>query len=131
MDKKALLEAAIAARLNAYAPYSRFAVGAALLGKSGRVYLGCNVENISYGLTQCAERNALATAVAAGELAFESVTIVADTELPISPCGACRQVMAEFEADLEIVCATLSGQSETFRLSQLFPRAKTGILDTK
>lgn len=131
MDKKALLEAAIAARLNAYSPYSHFAVGAALLGKSGRVYLGCNVENISYGLTQCAERNALATAVAAGEQAFVSVTIVADTELPISPCGACRQVMAEFEADLEIVCATLSGKSETFRLSQLFPRAKTGILDTK
>lgn len=131
MDKESLLEAAIAARLRAYAPYSHFAVGAALLGKSGQVYLGCNVENISYGLTQCAERNALATAVAAGERQFVAVTIVADTELPISPCGGCRQVMAEFETDLEIVCATLQGKSETFRLSQLFPRAKTGILDTK
>lgn len=131
MDQKALLDAAIAARLKAYAPYSRFAVGAALLGRSGRVYLGCNVENISYGLTQCAERNAVATAVAAGETEFVSVTIVADTELPISPCGGCRQVMAEFAPDLEVVCATLRGASETFSLDRLFPRAKTGILDTK
>lgn len=131
MDQKDLLDAAIGARLKAYAPYSRFAVGAALLGKSGRVYLGCNVENISYGLTQCAERNAVATAVAAGETSFVSVTIVADTELPISPCGACRQVMAEFAPDLVLVCANLAGASESFRMSDLLPRAKTGILDTK
>lgn len=131
MDQKDLLDAAIGARLKAYAPYSRFAVGAALLGQSGRVYLGCNVENISYGLTQCAERNAVATAVAAGETAFVSVTIVADTEQPISPCGACRQVMAEFAPDLVIVSANLKGGTETFRMSDLLPRAKTGILDTK
>lgn len=131
MDKQALLEAAIAVRLRAYSPYSKFAVGAALLTTGGKLFTGCNVENISFGLTQCAERNALATAVAAGETGFVTVVIVADTELPISPCGACRQVMAEFAPDLEVICSTLEGKSETFLLSELLPRAKTGILDTK
>jgi cytidine deaminase len=87
------------------------------------------VENISYGLTICAERNAVFAAVAAGCREFERVVIVADTEVPASPCGACRQVLAEFNPDLEVVLANFRGWSETFRLSELLPRPTAGILD--
>lgn len=113
----------------AYAPYSRFHVGAVLVGKDGRTFAGCNVENISYGLTICAERNAVFAAVAAGCREFEKIVITADTELPASPCGACRQVLAEFNPDLEVVLSNFRGQTETFRLSQLLPRPTAGILD--
>jgi cytidine deaminase len=113
----------------AYAPYSRFHVGAVLVGKDGRIFSGCNVENISYGLTICAERNAVFTAVAAGCREFVKIVITADTELPASPCGACRQVLAEFNPDLEVVLSNFRGQTETFRLSQLLPRPTAGILD--
>lgn len=113
----------------AYAPYSRFHVGAVLVGKDGRIFSGCNVENISYGLTICAERNAVFAAVAAGCREFEKIVITADTELPASPCGACRQVLAEFNPDLEVVLSNFRGQTETFRLSQLLPRPTAGILD--
>ena len=113
----------------AYAPYSRFHVGAVLVGKDGRTFSGCNVENISYGLTICAERNAVFAAVAAGCRDFERIVIVADTEVPASPCGACRQVLAEFNPDLEVVLANFRGLSETFRLSELLPRPTAGILD--
>jgi len=113
----------------AYAPYSRFHVGAVLVGKDGRIFSGCNVENISYGLTICAERNAVFAAVAAGCREFEKIVITADTELPASPCGACRQVLAEFNPDLEVVLSNFRGQTETFRLSRLLPRPTAGILD--
>jgi cytidine deaminase len=113
----------------AYAPYSRFYVGAVLVGKDGRIFAGCNVENISFGLTICAERNAVFAAVAAGCREFARIVIVADTAVPASPCGACRQVLAEFNPDLEVVLATFRGLSETFRLSELLPRPTAGILD--
>jgi cytidine deaminase len=113
----------------AYAPYSKFRVGAVLVGKDERTFAGCNVENISYGLTICAERNAVFAAVAAGCREFSKIVIVADTDVPVSPCGACRQVLAEFEPDLEVVLSTFRGKSETFRLSELLPRPCAGILE--
>jgi cytidine deaminase len=113
----------------AYAPYSRFQVGAVLVGKDGRIFAGCNVENISFGLTICAERNAVFAAVAAGCRELAKIVIVADTEVPASPCGACRQVLAEFNPDLELVLSNFRGSRETFRLSELLPRPCAGILD--
>lgn len=115
------------ARERAYAPYSGFRVGAVVVGEAGGVFVGCNVENLSYGLTQCAERVAIGAAVAAGERRIVTVVVVADTAAPVSPCGACRQVMAEF-GDPEIWLVNC-GSSEKFRLSELLPRATTGILD--
>ena len=124
-----LVTQAIEVAGRAYAPYSNFQVGAVLVGRDGRIFAGCNVENISFGLTICAERNAVFAAVAAGCREFEKIIIVADTEVPASPCGACRQVLAEFNPDLELVLANFRGQSETFRLSGLLPRPTAGILD--
>ncbi len=124
----ALISAATASRQLAYAPYSNFQVGAALQAKDGRVFTGCNVENLSYGLTICAERSALFAAIAAGVREFSAIAIVADTREPISPCGACRQVMAEF-GDFKVVCATLGGKVFESTVGELLPRGKTGILD--
>lgn len=126
---ESLFSAAEAARDAAYAPYSRFKVGAAIQGGSGRIYTGCNIENISYGLTICAERVAVFKAVEAGETQFEQIAIVANSEEPISPCGACRQVMAEFAPDLLVRSRASSGTIFEASLSELLPRAKTGILD--
>jgi cytidine deaminase len=100
-----LLALADEAAANAYVPYSRFHVGAALLTKGGQVYKGCNVENVSYGLTNCAERTAVFAAVAAGARDFQAIAIVqgGGTEQPCWPCGACRQVLAEFNPDLEVI----------------------------
>jgi cytidine deaminase len=125
---QSLLAAATAVRLQAYAPYSNFQVGAALLAKDGRIFTGCNVENLSYGLTICAERNALFAAVAAGVREFEAIAIVADTREPVSPCGACRQVMAEF-GDFKIISATLDGKLFESAVGVMLPRARTGILN--
>ena len=124
-----LVTQAIEVAGRAYAPYSRFQVGAVLVGKEGRIFAGCNVENISFGLTICAERNAVFAAVAAGCREFAKIVIVADTEVPASPCGACRQVLAEFNPDLELVLSNFRGSRETFRLSELLPRPCAGILD--
>jgi cytidine deaminase len=124
-----LVTRAIEVAGRAYAPYSKFHVGAVLVGKDGRTFAGCNVENISYGLTICGERNAVFAAVAAGCREFSKIVIVADTEEPASPCGACRQVLAEFNPDLEIVLANFRGKSLNFRLSELLPRPTAGILD--
>ena len=123
-----LVTQAIEVAGRAYAPYSRFHVGAVLVGKDGRTFAGCNVENISYGLTICAERNAVFAAVAAGCREFEKIVITADTEVPASPCGACRQVLAEFNPDLVVVLSNFHGLTETFRLSELLPRPTAGIL---
>lgn len=127
MNREALVEAAWNARQLAYAPYSNFAVGAALLAADGRIFGGCNVENLSYGLTNCAERVAIGAAVAAGVREFVAVAVVADTVVPISPCGACRQVLAEFGVPRVI----LANRSECleFTLEELLPRASAGILD--
>jgi cytidine deaminase len=122
-----LIAAAWDAREMAYAPYSKFHVGAALLAGDGRIFPGCNVENISYGLTNCAERVAIGAAIAAGARSFEKVVVVADTAQPISPCGACRQVLAEF--GVKSVILANRTQKVTFSLEELLPRASTGILD--
>lgn len=127
-DSDALIAAAWEVRGKAYAPYSQFAVGAALLGADGVVYCGCNVENISFGLTLCAERSAICQAIAAGCRDFTALAVVADTAEPISPCGACRQVLAEF-GDPAVVMANRF-KSEKTTLATLLPRAKTGILDS-
>ncbi len=119
MDKE-LLEAALAARERAYAPYSKFLVGAAVRAESGKIYTGCNIENASYGLTVCAERNALFSAVGAGERKFTALCVVGDTEEPISPCGACRQVMAEFKVPC-IILANLKGDVKEYTLEELLP----------
>ena len=117
-----LLEGARRAQRNAYAPYSKFPVGAAALTEDGRVFLGCNVENSSFGLTVCAERNAVAAAVVAGTRPI-AVAVVAN-QADIVPCGACRQVLAEFDADMPVILAssTPDGPSET-TLSALLPAA--------
>lgn len=130
MDFPELIEQARAAREKAYAPYSKFAVGASLLTSSGRVFTGCNVENLSFGLTICAERNAMFAAVAAGERKFTKIAIVSDSKTPVSPCGACRQVLAEFGLDLEVCSANLQGDRFKARLDELLPRASEGILGT-
>ena len=120
MMKQELLNAALSARERAYAPYSKFLVGAAVLAKSGKIYTGCNIENASYGLTVCAERNALFSAVGAGEREFIALCVVGDTEAPISPCGACRQVMAEFKVP-RIILANLRGDVKEYTLEELLP----------
>jgi cytidine deaminase len=127
--KNDLREAAAQARLRAYAPYSKFLVGAALRLESGLVVSGCNVENISFGLTMCAERVCVGRAIEQGERTFQALAIVADTDIPIVPCGACRQVLAEFSPALVITSWTLAGQSKEFSLSDLLPLPKQGILE--
>ena len=129
MNPDDLLAEAIKIRASAYAPYSHFAVGAALETKSGKVFCGCNVENLSFGLTCCAERNAVFAAVAAGEREFARIVIVADSGEPVTPCGACRQVLAEFADDLEVRSVNLQGVEYSANLRELLPRAKAGILD--
>ena len=124
-----LIRSASAVRKQAYAPYSGFAVGAAVQCKSGAVFVGSNVENISYALTICAERIAIASAVAAGEREFVAIAVVADTSEPTVPCGACRQFLAEFAPELIIVSATMRGGQKIQSLSHLLPDPKRGILE--
>ncbi|MCJ7668015.1 MAG: cytidine deaminase, partial [Anaerolineae bacterium] len=120
MSPEDLVALAKEVRERAYAPYSDFAVGAALLAESGQVYAGCNVENASYGLSICAERVALFKAVAAGDRRFKAIAVV--TETMATPCGSCRQVLAEFGADeLQVIVADLKGQREVYTLGELLP----------
>ena len=126
MDWDGLIEAAWQGRESAYAPYSKFAVGAALLASDGRIFIGCNVENISYGLTICAERVAVGAAVAAGVREFLGLVVVAESKVPISPCGACRQVLAEFGVPL-VMCVNRTARLE-FSMADLLPRPAAGIL---
>ncbi len=118
-----LIDAAKEVRKNAYAPFSGFAVGAAVLTSSGKIYTGVNVENSSYGLTICAERVAVFKAVSEGERELKAVAIYTDTEEPVWPCGACRQVLYEFaqNGDMDVVSATSSGRVEVRKLSELLP----------
>jgi len=116
-----LIEAARRVRQRAYVPYSHFAVGAALLGCSGKVYEGCNVENVSYGLTICAERTAVFKAVSEGEREFQALAVVTSTGG--SPCGACRQVLAEFNVQMAVHVADVEGHYRTFTVAELLPEA--------
>lgn len=120
----ALLDQARAAQREAYAPYSTFRVGAALEAADGRVFIGCNVENASYGLTVCAERTALGAAVAAGAREFRRIVVVSDSDPPASPCGACRQALAEFGGAL-LVRAVGPHREQEWTLDQLLPDAFT------
>jgi cytidine deaminase len=121
-DWARLRAAARAAARKAYAPYSRLRVGAALLGRRGETYVGCNTENASLGLTVCAERAAVFGAVAAGERGFRALVIYSpDASAPLAPCGACRQVLAEFCEDLPIVSLAPRGQERRFSLCELLP----------
>ena len=124
-----LEKAARKIRKRAYAPYSKFQVGAALESTSGKVFTGCNVENISFGLTICAERNAVFAAVAAGVRSFRRIVVVADSKEPVTPCGACRQVLSEFSDNMEIISINLKNRKFRAKLAALLPRSKAGILD--
>lgn len=125
-DDDALLEAARAAMTRAWSPYSRFRVGAALLAEDGTVFPGCNVENASFGLTICAERTAVVKAVSEGRTRFLAIAVVTDADRPLQPCGACRQVLAEFAPDLRVLAAGRVGPHAEARLSDLLPGAFTG-----
>jgi cytidine deaminase len=121
-DHEALLEAARNARQNAYAPYSQFSVGAALDTGDGQVFLGSNVENASYGLTMCAERVAIGTAVAAGYRDFVAIAVAGPDGVVTSPCGACRQVLAEFNPNMTVVYTTPDGPVTT-TVAELLPHS--------
>lgn len=120
LEIQKLMDCAIKARENAYSPYSHFAVGAALLCEDGTLYEGCNIENASYGLTNCAERTAIFKAVSEGHIKFKALAVVADTEGPCAPCGACRQVMAEFKIPL-IIMGNLMGNVKIVTIEELLP----------
>ncbi len=119
-DKELILEAKKAMKL-AYAPYSNFKVGAALLSSSGKVFTGANLENSSSGLTVCAERVALYKALSSGGKEFTKIAVIASAEKPITPCGLCRQALFEFSPDLKVICSNLKGKVRKFTLKQLLP----------
>ena len=120
LEIQKLMDCAIKARENAYSPYSHFAVGAALLCEDGTLYEGCNIENASYGLTNCAERTAIFKAVSEGHIKFKALAVVADTEGPCAPCGACRQVMAEFNIPL-VIMGNLMGNIKMVTIEEVLP----------
>jgi cytidine deaminase len=119
--ERELIAAALAARRRAYAPYSRFTVGAAVRGRDGSVFSGCNVENASFGATVCAERNAVAAAVVGGVKTFRAVAIVTGTSPPSPPCGLCRQVLAEFSPRMAVLLCNPRGEVVRIRLDRLLP----------
>ena len=126
---KELIAAAALAQKLAYAPYSGFQVGAALATKTGQIFTGCNVENVSLGLTICAERSAIAAAVAKGIKDFVAIAVVTGGKKPAIPCGACRQVLAEFNPNMKVVSATMDGETQEFDLAELLPFPSQGILE--
>ncbi|MEK4230037.1 cytidine deaminase [Solibacillus sp. FSL H8-0538] len=126
MDMNSLLKQSKIAREKAYVPYSKFPVGAALLATDGTVYHGCNIENAGYSMTNCAERTAFFKAVSEGVRDFAAIAIVADTERPCSPCGACRQVMSEFcKPDMPVYLTNLKGDVQQTTVGELLPGAFT------
>lgn len=118
-----LIKSASQVREKAFAPYSNFKVGSAVVTKDGKVFTGCNVESASYGLTVCAERVAIWKAVSEGETELEQMAVVADTEQLTPPCGVCRQIIWEFCGDVPVTMANLRGDSETIQMKELLPRA--------
>lgn len=124
MEKEKLMQEAMQVRKQAYVPYSNFPVGAALVTSDGKVYRGVNIENAAYSMTNCAERTAIFKAVSEGERSFAALAVVADTEGPVSPCGACRQVIAEFcKPDMPVYLTNLNGKVEETTVSRLLPGA--------
>lgn len=124
MDYKELLEKAKTVANNAYVPYSKFKVGACVLTEDGQTFCGCNFENVSYGLTICAERNAIGTAIANGHTKLKAIAIYSPNEDNCVPCGACRQVMAEFRADNDFeVITEIQGEPKVYKLSYLMPES--------
>ncbi len=120
MQAEDLVKAAKAAREFSYSPYSKFKVGAAVLTKTGKIYGGCNIENASYGITNCAERTAIFKAVSDGERELEALAVIADTDGPTAPCGACLQVIAEFKIN-KIIMANLKGDTKIVTLQEILP----------
>ncbi|MCF6159601.1 MAG: cytidine deaminase [wastewater metagenome] len=124
MHERELMKIALEARKNAYAPYSGFKVGAALLARNGKIYTGCNAEISTYSNTICAERSAVFKAVSEGERTFEAIAITAGTDDYIYPCGICRQVFAEFcDNDFKIICTNAQHKYEVYTLGELLPKA--------
>ena len=126
-DNSELVRAATAVRENAYAPFSKFKVGAALETDDGQIIVGSNVESASYGLTVCAERVAVWNAISQGKRKIKRIAVVADTEDLTPPCGVCRQIIWEFGGDIPVIFANLNGKVETVQMKELLPRA----FDTK
>lgn len=120
---EALIAAAKATRERAFAPYSKFRVGAALEAEDGTIVTGCNVESASYGLTICAERTAIVKGVSEGRVRFRRIVVVADTDTPTPPCGACRQLLWEFAPDADVLLANLQGKVLKFTMRELLPAA--------
>ncbi len=124
MDVEKLVAESKKAREKAYVPYSKFPVGAALLAEDGTIYHGCNIENSAYSMTNCAERTAFFKAVSDGVRSFKALVVVADTEGPVSPCGACRQVIAEFcSGSMPVYLTNLNGDVEETTVAKLLPGA--------
>ena len=121
MSDSDLIAAARNARLNAHAGFSHFKVGAALETADGTIIAGCNIENATYGLTICAERVAMFKALSEGHREFSRIVVVAETEVPTPPCGACRQILWEFGGDMEVILANLKKETGRHRLRQLLP----------
>ncbi|SDL41180.1 cytidine deaminase [Halarsenatibacter silvermanii] len=116
-----IIDEARKARENAYVPYSNFRVGAAVLTAGGELFTGCNVENAALGLTNCAERTAIFSAVASGHQDFAALAVIADTDRPVSPCGSCRQVLVEFNPEMEVIMASDGGEYRKTKASELLP----------
>ncbi len=120
-EVEVLILAATDARMQAFAPYSNFSVGAALLAADGTIWAGCNVESASYGLTICAERVALVKAISEGQRDFTGIAIVTNVEQLTPPCGACRQLLWEFAPNADVILANLQGNRATYRIAELLP----------
>jgi cytidine deaminase len=124
MDYKELVKMAIDIKEKAYCPYSNFRVGAALETDSGKIYTGVNIENVSYGASNCAERTAVFKAVSEGEIKIKAIAIASDSEDLILPCGICRQVLCEFgDRDMKVICSKKNGEYKVFTLDEILPEA--------
>jgi len=126
MTDKEIVSQAIKMREKAYAPYSHFSVGAAILGRDGKIYGGANVENASYGAAVCAERTAALSALMAGCRNFEAIAVVSSADKLCTPCGICRQFLSEFSPDMRVICAKNEDEFEVYSLDELLPHSFKG-----